>query len=57
VLCRGEQCRSVRRRQGHAIDAGWGQYDELKVPDFEAVRGRDGYLKLLAELAARTKKP
>ena len=40
-----------------AIQAGWGQYDELKEPDFDAIRGRDDFTKLLAELEAKAEKP
>ena len=36
-----------------AVQAGWGQYDELKEPDFDALRGRDDFKKLLAELDAK----
>jgi tetratricopeptide (TPR) repeat protein len=39
-----------------ALEAGWGQYDELKGPDFDALRGRDDFKKLLAEVEARNKK-
>jgi tetratricopeptide (TPR) repeat protein len=37
-----------------AINAGWNQSDELKEPDFDALRGRDDFKKLLAELEARS---
>jgi serine/threonine protein kinase/tetratricopeptide (TPR) repeat protein len=38
-----------------AINAGWGWPDELKEPDFDALRGRDDFQKLLAEVEARQK--
>jgi hypothetical protein len=38
-----------------AFNAGWGWPAELKEPDFDPLRGRDVFQKLLAELAARTK--
>jgi hypothetical protein len=37
-----------------ACSAGWGQYDELKEPDFDALRGRDDFKKLVAELEAKS---
>ena len=37
-----------------AINAGWTQLDELKEPDFDALRGRDDFQKLLAELEAKS---
>jgi tetratricopeptide (TPR) repeat protein/tRNA A-37 threonylcarbamoyl transferase component Bud32 len=37
-----------------AISAGWNLPDELKEPDFDAVRGRADFQKLLAELAAKS---
>jgi tetratricopeptide (TPR) repeat protein len=37
-----------------AIQAGWGQYDELKEPDFDAIRGREDFKKLLAESQAES---
>jgi serine/threonine-protein kinase len=40
-----------------ALDAGWGQYDELKEPDFDAIRNREDFQKLLAELEPRAKRP
>jgi tetratricopeptide (TPR) repeat protein len=36
-----------------AIKAGWNEPDELKEPDFDAVRGGDDFKKLLAELEAK----
>ena len=38
-----------------AFQAGWGQWAELKEPDFDALRGRDDFQELLAELEARNK--
>jgi tetratricopeptide (TPR) repeat protein len=38
-----------------AFRAGWGWPDELKEPDFDALRGRDDFQKLLAEWEARNK--
>jgi tetratricopeptide (TPR) repeat protein/tRNA A-37 threonylcarbamoyl transferase component Bud32 len=37
-----------------AISDGWNVPDELKEPDFDAVRGRDDFKKLLAELKAKS---
>jgi serine/threonine-protein kinase len=37
-----------------AISAGWSWPDELKEPDFDALRGRDDFKKLLAELEAKS---
>jgi hypothetical protein len=37
-----------------AVQAGWGQYDELKEPDFDALRGREDFKMLLAELEAKS---
>jgi serine/threonine-protein kinase len=39
-----------------AISAGWGWPDELKDPDFDPLRGRDDFKKLLAELEAKAQK-
>jgi hypothetical protein len=39
-----------------AFQGGWGQYDELKEVDFDPIRGRDDFKKLLVELDARAKK-
>jgi tetratricopeptide (TPR) repeat protein len=36
-----------------AFSAGWGWPDELKEPDFEPLRGRDDFKKLLAEVEAK----
>jgi tetratricopeptide (TPR) repeat protein len=36
-----------------AINAGWNEPDELKEPDFDAIRGRDDFKKLVAELEAK----
>jgi hypothetical protein len=36
-----------------AINAGWNQPDELKEPDFDALRGREDFKTLLAELEAK----
>ena len=35
------------------LEAGWGRYDELKEPDFDPLRGREDFKKLLAELEAK----
>src|SRR5262249_39131878 len=40
-----------------AIQAGWGVLGELKEPDFDAVRQRDDFRKLLKELEAKAKTP
>jgi hypothetical protein len=37
-----------------AFSAGWGLTKELKEPDFDAVRGRDDFKKLLAEVEAKS---
>jgi serine/threonine-protein kinase len=37
-----------------AINAGWNQSDELKEPDFDAVRGRADFRRLVAEVEARS---
>jgi tetratricopeptide (TPR) repeat protein len=39
-----------------AFQAGCGKSDELKEPDFDTLRGRDDFKKLLAELEAKAKK-
>jgi hypothetical protein len=39
-----------------AFSAGWGWPDELKEPDFDALRGRADFQKLLAELEAKAAK-
>ena len=36
-----------------AISAGLGWPDELKEPDFDALRGRDDFKKLVGELEAK----
>ena len=36
-----------------AISAGWNKPDELKEPDFDALRGREDFKKLVADLEAR----
>jgi tetratricopeptide (TPR) repeat protein len=36
-----------------AFSDGWGWLDKLKEPDFDALRGRDDFKKLLAELEAK----
>jgi tetratricopeptide (TPR) repeat protein len=36
-----------------AINAGWNWPNELKEPDFDALRGRDDFQKLLAEVEAK----
>jgi len=38
-----------------ALSAGWGWPDELKEPDFNAIRGRDDFKKLVAEVEAPNK--
>ena len=37
-----------------AVKTGWGLPSELTAPDFDAVRGRDDFKKLLAELNAKS---
>jgi tetratricopeptide (TPR) repeat protein len=37
-----------------AFDAGWGNWAELKEPDFDPLRGREDFKKLLAEVEARS---
>src|SRR5262249_21606997 len=37
-----------------AFQAGWGQWDELKEPDFDPLRGREDFKKLLSEVEARS---
>jgi tetratricopeptide (TPR) repeat protein len=39
-----------------SFQAGWGKHDELKDPDFDPLRGREDFKKLLAELESRPKK-
>ena len=36
-----------------AIDAGWAVREELKEPDFDPLRGREDFKKLVAELEAK----
>jgi hypothetical protein len=36
-----------------AISAGWNWPNELKEPDFDAIRGRDDFKKLVAEVEAK----
>jgi tetratricopeptide (TPR) repeat protein len=36
-----------------AINGGWRLLDDLKEPDFDAIRGRDDFKKLLAEVKAK----
>jgi hypothetical protein len=36
-----------------AMSAGWNRPDELKEPDFDALRGRDDFRKLVAEVGAK----
>jgi hypothetical protein len=36
-----------------AFSTGWGLTNELKEPDFDAIRGRDDFKKLVAELEAK----
>jgi tetratricopeptide (TPR) repeat protein/tRNA A-37 threonylcarbamoyl transferase component Bud32 len=40
-----------------AIDSGWNQAYELKEPDFDAIRGRGDFQKLVAAVEAKTEKP
>jgi tetratricopeptide (TPR) repeat protein len=40
-----------------AIKAGWGQRDELKKPDFDALRGRDDFQKVVKELGEKAAVP
>ena len=37
-----------------AINGGWRLLDDLKEPDFDAIRGRDDFKKLLAEVEAKS---
>ena len=39
-----------------AFSAGWGWTNELKEPDFDAIRGRDDFKKLVAEIEAKAEK-
>jgi hypothetical protein len=36
-----------------ALSAGWNQFDELKAPDFDSLRGRDDFKTLVAEVEAK----
>ena len=36
-----------------AFSGGWGWTNELKEPDFDAIRGRDDFKKLVAEVEAK----
>src|SRR5262249_35051214 len=36
-----------------ALQAGWGQYDELKEPDFDPLRKREDFQKLVKEQEAK----
>jgi hypothetical protein len=36
-----------------ALRAGWGWTEELKEPDFDALRGREDFQKLVKELAVK----
>jgi hypothetical protein len=38
------------------VSAGWGWSDELKEPDFDAIRGRADFQKLVAEVEAKAEK-
>ncbi len=38
-----------------AIRAGWGMTDDLKQPDFDALRGRDDFRKLVVEFEGKAK--
>ncbi len=38
-----------------AIRAGWGMTDDLKQPDFDAIRDRDDFKRLVVELAGKVK--
>jgi hypothetical protein len=37
----------------HAVKTGWALPSELKEPDFDALRGRDDFRKLVAEVEAK----
>ena len=39
---------------GDAITGGWLLLDDLKEPDFNAIRGRDDFKKLMAEREAKS---
>jgi hypothetical protein len=36
-----------------AVKAGWAELSELKEPDFDAVRSRDDFRKLVADVEAK----
>jgi hypothetical protein len=38
-----------------AISAGWNEPNELKEPDFDALRGRAEFQQVLAEVEAKTR--
>jgi tetratricopeptide (TPR) repeat protein len=38
-----------------AFQAGWGKWAELKKPDFDPLRGRDDFRKLVAEMQAKAR--
>ena len=38
-----------------AMSAGWNRSDELKEPDFDALRGRDDFKKLVADVEAKAR--
>jgi tetratricopeptide (TPR) repeat protein/tRNA A-37 threonylcarbamoyl transferase component Bud32 len=40
-----------------AIKAGWNEPNELKEPDFDALRGREDFKKVLTELGTKVEKP
>src|SRR5262249_52456929 len=39
------------------LQAGWGNWADLKEPDFDTIRGREDFKKLLAELHPKAKIP
>ena len=39
-----------------AVSAGWGLLNDLKEPDFDAIRGRADFQKLVAEVEAKVEK-
>jgi hypothetical protein len=41
------------RPSSSAVKAGWALPSELKEPDFDALRGRDDFKKLLTEVEAK----
>ncbi len=40
-----------------AVKTGWGLPSELKAPDFDALRARPDFQKLVAEVEAKAEKP